>query len=371
MISAVLMLYGPYGQHPWREDMFIRPDKIQKDLQALGFGFDIAMVTQPPNSEDTLPDVRIARNPIYDQATGVLLKADFRPGSIEEYPSIIDHWVYNFQDEVSQPDGTFQPVAHGIGLPAERLWNHKSIQTYGNRKDLMDELLNAHGVGIKTYPALEYDWFVQERGDRELIYKPQGGSLGRGVEVFENVAALRRAIETRRLPSNGLIQPYLNVMNPIQGIVAASEKDKQLLAEFNSKADRPREIRMHVIVTTDSEGRLQVETYPTLKISETNRKFSKRLLYIGLDPSCVGEGSVMYDKTVELAKAVCIAAGRPGKPVPHYYGVFDWLVDGDVRNPEDIRVVDGNCRGPHLPEAATSARDALERALVFSGKKLL
>jgi hypothetical protein len=301
-----------------------------------------------------------------------LLKADFRPGSIKEYPSIIDHWVHNFQDEVLQPDGTYQRTAHGIGLPAERLWNHKSIQTYGNRKDLMDELIKVNGVGIDTYSVLDYDQFAKKHGsDRELIYKPQGGSLGKGIEVFQGLTDLKRAVEAKRLSSNGFIQPYLDIMNPIRGIVGASEKDKQLLAKFNAKADRPREIRMHVIVTTDSEGRLQVEAYPTLKVSETNRKFSKRLLYIGLDPSCVSKGSFMHDKSVELAKAVCIAAGQPDKPIPQYYGVFDWLVDGDAQNPEDIRVVDGNCRGPNLPEAAVSARDALERALVFSGKKLL
>jgi len=366
------MLYGPYAQHPWREDMFHRPDKIQKDLEALGFGFDIATVTQPPGGNDVIPDVRIARNPVYDQTTGILLEADFRPGGIEAYPSVIDHWVYNFQNEVLQPDGTYQRTAHGIGLPAERLWNHKSIQTYGNRKDLMDDIIMSHGVGIETYSVLEYEQFADIHGGaRKLIYKPQGGSLGKGVEVFDGVQELRRALEANRIATNGLIQPYLNTMNPIKGLVPATPADAKLLEELNSTVDRPREIRMHVVTTTDEYGQLQTEAYPTMKISEPNRAFLKYQTGIGIDPSCLAEGTFMHDKSVELAQAVCVAAGEPGKPIPQYYGVFDWLVDGDVHNPEDIRVGDGNCRGPGIPECSGAAREALERALVFSSQKLL
>jgi hypothetical protein len=51
--------------------------------------------------------------------------------------------------------------------------------------------------------------------------------------------------------------------------------------------------------------------------------------------------------------------------------VFDWLVDGDIHNPADMRVGDGNCRGPGLPICASGARKAFEDALVSSAKKIV
>jgi hypothetical protein len=371
MKSSVLMLYGPYGQHPWREDMFDRPDKIQKDLQKLGFDFAIAMAAQAPSGKDALPEIRIAENPIYDQKTGVLLEAHFKPGTIEDYPSIIDHWVANFQDEVLQPDGTYQRTAYGLGLPPERLWNHKNIQTYGNRKDLMERIIEKQGVAIPTFSALNYDAFVDRYGaERELIYKPQGGSRGIGVEVFRNIKDLHDAIQTKRIATNGFIQPYLRNNIPIQGVVPLTDNDATLLKQYNTMPDRPREIRMHVITTTDEAGQLRTEAFPIMKISEPHRKYLKFQLGIGLASDNLGPGSHIYDATVAMAQTVCREAGGD-TPIPQYYGVFDWLVDGDVRNPEDVYVVDGNCRGPGLPVCAAPARDALWRALVYSGKQVM
>ena len=366
------MLYGPFRQHPWREDIFHRPDKIQKNLQALGFGFDVAMVSQAPSGNDQLPEVRIARHPVYDQTTGVLKEAHFLPGTIQDYPTVIDHWVHNFQDEVRQPDGTYQRMAYGIGLPAERLWNHKSIQTFGNRKDLMDALIASHGAGIATYGVLDYQQFADiHGGGRKLIYKPQGGSYGVGVRVFKDVFELQAALRAEKVAHNGLIQPYLQTMNPIQGVMPATSEDAELLRKFNTTADRPREIRMHVITTTDHRGQLHTEAYPMMKVSEPNQQFLKYQMGIGIDPSCLAKGTFIHDKSVVLAQALCRAAGEPGKPVPQYYGVFDWLIDGDVHDPSNVWIGDGNCRGPGIPECAAAARDALERALVFSGNKVL
>jgi hypothetical protein len=365
MKRAVLMLYGPYGQHPWQEDMFHRPDKIQKDLAKWGYDFTIAMVTHAPTGKDEIPVVRVAQNPVYDQKTGVLLEANFKPGRLEDFPCIIDHWVHNFQDEVQQPDGTFQRTAYGIGLPAERLWNHKNVQDFGNRKELMDEIIMNEGVGITTFAVLDYAKFAKQFDSAlPIIYKPQGGSRGIGVEVFKNLKELHGAIRTGQIATNGFIQPYLRNNQPIQGVKPLTETDARLLKKYNTKADRPREIRMHVIVSTKEDGELAVEAYPVMKISEPHLPFLKFKQAIGLDPACLGPGSFIYDKTIALAKSVCAAADAP-----QYYGVFDWLVDGDVHNPEDVYVVDGNCRGPGLPENALPARDAFLRALVATGER--
>lgn len=371
MTPAVLLLYGPYDGHPWQEDMLHRPDMIQASLKSRGLGLDIAMVTHAPTGRDEVPDVRIARNPVYDRA-GKLQQADFRPGSITDYPCIIDHWVRNYQDEVLQPDGTYQRTAYGIGLPPERIWNHKNIQTYGNRKDLMDGIINRHGVGIATYSAADYEKFANRHGqNRRLIYKPQGGARGQGIEVFDTAADVKEALRQKKIAKNGFIQPYLNVMNPIEGVRPATPEDAELLRLYNQKADRPREIRMYVITTTDGDGNLQTEAYPVMKISEPDHLFLKHQLSIALDPSSLGPGTFIHDKSVELAQALCHEASENGKPIPHYYGVFDWLVDGDIYNPAHVRVCDGNCRMPGLAVAATAARDAFERALAQSASRVL
>jgi hypothetical protein len=236
----------------------------------------------------------------------------------------------------------------------------------------MDALIEAHGVGIKTYSVLDYEQFRDVHGDRcKIIYKPQGGSLGKGIEIFNTIHELHDALQTKKIATNGLIQPYLQTKNPIQGVVPATDADAVLLKKFNSKSDRPREIRMHVITTTNEQGELHTEAYPMMKVSEPHRQFLKYQIGIGIDPACLGKGTFIHDKSVELAQAVCRAAGKPGMPIPHYYGVFDWLVDGDVHTPENVHVGDGNCRGPGLPLCAGAARDAFLRALVSSGKKYL
>ncbi|HET6746962.1 MAG TPA: hypothetical protein VFH06_02555 [Candidatus Saccharimonadales bacterium] len=367
MKRAVVMLYGPYGQHPWQEDMFHRPDKIQSDLKALGYGFAIAMVTHAPTGKDEIPEVRVAEDPLYDQKTGILLEAHFKPGNLEDYPSIIDHWVHNFQDEVQQADGTFQRTAYGIGLPPERVWNHKNVQTFGNRKELMNKVIVSEGVGIPTFAVLDYAQFTQQfDAYSPVIYKPQGGSRGIGIEVFKNIKELHAAIQTDQIATNGFIQPYLRNNQPIEGVKPLTKADDELLKKYNTKTDRPREIRMHVIACTTEAGELLVESYPIMKVSEPHLPYLKFKQAIGLDPSCLGPGSFIYDKTVALARTVCAAA-----EVPQYYGVFDWLVDGDIHNPKNVYVVDGNCRGPGLPENALPAREAFQRALVTMGERCL
>ena len=371
MTPSILMLYGPYAQHPWREDMFLRPDMIQRDLNKMGFGFDIAVVTQLPGADDTIPDVRIARNPRYDQS-GTLIDAHFLPGSITDYPSVIDHWVHNFQNEILQPDGTVQRTAHGIGLPPDQVWNHKQIQSYGNHKDKMDKLISEHGVGIRTYSVLNYEEYADTYGGTTpLLYKPQGGSLGLGIHVFSTVKDLEEAIRANVVTRNGFIQPYLKNNGPIYDLTPATKEDAKLLQEFNIENGRPREIRMHVIATTNSSGELSAEAYPMMKVSYPHRETLKYEFGIGIDPSCLGPGTLIHDKSVELAQQLCREAGSNGSPVSQFYGAFDWLVSGSIYDPDAVWVVDGNCRGPGLPVCTIAARGAFERALVSSAHRVM
>jgi hypothetical protein len=374
MTNAILMLYGNYSNeklsHPWQEDMFRRPDQIQAALAEHGLEFHIGLATKPPaglRQIGNVPEIRVAANPVYDQTTGELLEAHFKPGNLADYPGVIDHWVANFQDAVVQQDGSRQRTAYGLGLPNNRVWNARPIQEMGNHKDHMDTVLQAHGVGMPTYSVQEHDKFHDEQGDRKLIYKPVDGSRSKGVEVFANVAGLRRALADKRLALNGIIQPYFDIYQPMPGLVAATPADARTLAEVNARPDRARELRVHVVTTTDDNGELQTEARPTLMHSRLDTDIMRIAGYVSLDPDCLGPGTFIHDKSVALAQAVCAeAARRSGEPISQYYGVFDWLIDGDK-----AVVCEGNCRGPALPVEAAAARESFIRGLARSAKQVL
>lgn len=367
---AVLMLYGHHGEHPWAEDMFRRPEQLQAAFAAQGFRFDIGMALDKPVPGDIPPQrVLIAQNPHYDEY-GEVQEANFRPGSIEDYPVVIDHWVANFQDLVKQPDGGRLRTAYGIGLPPERLWNHKSIQTFGNRKDFMDGVLRSEGVAIDTWNVLDFEELGAVHGDTKVIYKPIDGSRGKDIEVFPNLNALRQAVQMGRLAASGLIQPFFPIHTPIEGLEPLDEAGARVMTYANSP-DRAREIRMHVLASTNAAGALQVETYPTLKYTPPGAEFMKTAGYIALNPACISEGSFIHDKSVALAKTLSLRAGGDGPPIPQWYGAFDWFAAGDIHNPEHVKVGEGNCRGPGLSERSVAAREAFVRVLVASGLRNL
>jgi len=360
------MLYGHHGEHPWAEDMFRRPDQLQAGFAAQGFRFDIGMALDKPTPGDKLPErVLIAQNPQYDEF-GEVQDAHFQPGRIEDYPVVIDHWVANFQDLVKQPDGSLLRTAYGIGLPPERLWNHKSIQGFGNRKDFMDEVLRSEGVAIDTWNVLELEKLGEVHGDTKVIYKPVDGSRSKGVEVFPSLSALRQAVQMGRLATSGLIQPYFPIHTPIEGLEPSDDAGAETMKYANAP-DRAHEIRMHVLTSTTADGELQVETYPSFVYTLPDVEFMTSAGYVALNPSCISEGSYIHDKTVALAKALSARAGGDGPPIPQWYGAFDWFAAGDINNPEHVKAVEGNCRGPGLDVQAVATREAFVRVLAGSG----
>lgn len=375
MKNAILMLYGQYSNengvsHPWEEDIFRQPQHLQKLFRENGMEFHIAIAAHPPTRLRALgevPEIRVAENPKYDPKTGRLVEAHFKHADIREYPGVIDHWVANFQDPVIQPDGSRQRTAYGLGLSNDRLWNCRPIQEMGNRKDYMDAILAEYGVGIPSYRTDELDTLRDRHGDTKVIYKPVDGSLGKGIELFETIAALKSALTQKNIAASGIVQPYLNLSQPIKGVVPANKEAAKVLAKVNSGPDRVREIRMHVIATTDNDH-VSVEAYPTLKYSHPGTPIMQVAGNVALDPSCIGQGHSIYDTSCTLAKAVLAdAAQRSGEPVSQYYGVFDWVIDRDG----NVFVGDGNCRGPALPVEAMAAREAFCRLLTQSARRTL
>ncbi|MDX2775972.1 hypothetical protein PV379_01210 [Streptomyces caniscabiei] len=375
MKNAILMLYGHYFNengisHPWEEDIFRQPHELQELFHDHGMEFHVAIAAHPPSGLRSLgdaPEIRVAENPKYDPRTGRLVDAHFKRADIREYPGVIDHWVANFQDPVIQPDGSRQRTAYGLGLPNDRLWNCRPVQEMGNRKDHMDAILAEEGVGIPSYRTNELDMLRKHYGDTKVIYKPIDGSRGKGIEIFKTVTALKKALVRKDVAASGIVQPYLDLSHPIKGLIPANDDAARVLAKVNCTSDRVREIRMHVIATTDN-GYVAVEAYPTLKYSHPGTPIMQVAGNVALDPSCISLGHPIHDTSTALAKAVLAdAARRSGEPVSQYYGVFDWAIDKDG----NAFVGDGNCRGPALSVEAMAAREAFCRLLVQSARRVL
>ncbi len=358
MTHAILMLYGNHALHPWQEDMFFRPDLLQRDLRAASLEFHIACVVHKPTGRDELPQVRIARDPVYN-LEGVLVEATFGPGSIVDYPVIIDHWVSNFQQEITHPDGTIERVAHGIGLPARRLLNHKSVQYFGNRKDKMHTILEHCGVAIDTWNVWDIDKLADRYGDHPVIYKPLGGSRSKGIRTFDLPADVWVALEAGSLGANGLIQPFFDTTQPLQDLMPLTRYHSGQLLAANARADRAREVRMHVMVTTDSRGQRSAKAYPLVKTSApgTNRLPFHEI--VPIHPDSFPPGSYIYEKSVKAALELAGASN-----VPYLYGAVDWIrVKPSGRDEEQWLVVDFNCRGPGLPYEAIPVRQGFVELL--------
>ncbi len=364
MHNAILMLYGNFALHPWQEDMFTRPDRLQAMLHERGLEFHIGCVTQVPSKKDELPTSRIAQNPIYD-AEGTLLEANFKAGDISKYPVVIDHWVANFQHEVIHDDGSVERVAHGIGLPAERLINHKSVQTFGNRKDYMHKLLENCGVAIDTFRVHEIDQLAAKYGQQPIIYKPLGGSQSIGIATFDSPHDLKKALKAGKLLPNGLIQPFFDVTQPIKNLIPLNNQQAKRLKACNSTANRPRDLRMHVMVATDSQGQRTIKAYPMLKVGAQGANKLPFDQLIALHPDSFPPDSYIYQKSIEAAEALAQTTG-----VPYLYGAVDWLYACPPGKTEgQFLVGDFNCRGPGLWHEATPAREAFVELLASMANK--
>lgn len=310
-----------------------------------------------------VPQIAVAENPLYDERGRLLFATKFNKGSLEDYPAVIDHWVANFQDRVPQPDGSKQRTAYGLGVPNERLWNCRPIQNFGNNKGLMDRVLQENNVGIPTYSKYELDALVSEHPGNHIIYKPIDGSRSRGIEIFDSPGEFARALALGKIAQNGLIQPFLDLRSPVQGLLPAHREAAETLSKINVTNDRTREVRMHVLAHTDTSGNTHAQAYPTLKYRRPGEKVITGASYVSLDPESV---STMRKTSIDLAcQVVSDAAAHSYENVTQYYGVFDWVTDTEGRS----YVIDGNCRGPALPVEAAAARLAFTRTLAESARQ--
>lgn len=363
---AALHLYGHWDGEPTQpvtDAMFDRRDRHQEWLRTpdgdIELDYHVGYVMSAPSPGDTVPsDILIARNPEFD-ANGRLVRADFRPGDIRNYPFILDHYVAGFRQKRTNKEGIVEEFASGIGIEAGRLMNPWQVQNYGNdKRAAARDILEPCGVALKSYDAVltALDRISDEWGDGEFIFKPDSGALSEGIETFFSLSAMHKAIKTRRIRNSGQVQPYIDLTLPIPHLKALDPAFDEQLAAVNGQPDRVREIRMHFFATTIG-GIQTVEAYPMLRSSKPGTKVMTDWLYTPLDPEAFEQN---YPDLVESTKRTAARLLETAK-VSHAYGVSDISIgvsSHGKRNGEAVTFTgDFNVRGPRLPDVSLPGKE--------------
>jgi len=378
MKESVAILYGAHvstyfrGEFPYEEDMLPDRGDIQRQLGEYGLGLSIAVARFRPSGENELPQIRVWDNPVFDRE-GSLVGGELSRGELADYPVVYDRWIDNFHGGVLSGDTTSERNAFGIGLPADRIFNYRTVQNLGNNKRATDKILREAGVAIPTYAANNLEEIEAGEGTKSpLVYKPNTSARGVGVVRYADIDSYRRALAAGDVDPSGNVQRGLDVHAPIPDLVGDTQRDKELLRRYNNDASelRPRELRMHAVAGTDREGRLKIEAFPVLKIGKPGRDTLENDFVIGIDPSCVPEGSAMHDGTVDVMRRSLGAANTgatPDQKATQLYACADWLQDAHGRP----LVVDANYRSPGLSTKARSARGALVRTWAHQTMQIL
>lgn len=162
-----------------------------------------------------------------------------------------------------------------------------------------------------------------------------------------------------------LIQPFFDVTQPIKGLIPLDEESAGRLKVTNARADRAREVRMHVMVATNEAGTREAKAFPMLKTSApgTNRMPFHEV--VALHPNSFPQDSYIYQKTIEVGLKLAEAA-----KVPHLYAAADWLfISLPGQNKELCLIGDFNCRGPGLWHKAIPSRKGFVEMLITTAKQ--
>jgi hypothetical protein len=279
--------------------------------------------------------------------------SDFAPANLGHYALIIDKDVKNFEFEAVAG----VKVAQGVGVHAMQLLNHRSVQQFGNEKDKMDrEILAPTGMALDTYATTEegIEALFEKWGDAKTITKPQGGALGKDIAVHDRLADLRKQIADGEVAPNALLQPFVDLTQPIKGLVALNSEQADQLQAINSRPDRVREVRMHLGAHTDAYGDVHMWTLPTLRVGTPGEAVMKHWEYFALHPDSVPEGSFVHTKMLEIGRRLMQVTGAP-----QLYMAGD-LGRGVTPKGDEIEfAVEANSRGPRMWHGATPARQKL------------
>jgi hypothetical protein len=329
-------------------------------MENFELGLHISRRISPAGQGDTIPKTEVVTTPQWsiDRARDMhdVLgnpESDFKPVDLSRYPLIIDKDVKNF--EFQAVEGL--KIAQGVGVAASQLLNHRRVQQYGNEKDAMDrDVLAPAGMALDTYSATKQglEQLFEKWGDVKTITKPQGGALGKDIATHRDLTELGKEIAEGTLAANSLLQPFIDLTQPLTGLIALHSDQEEALQALNSRADRVREIRMHLGAHTDTAGQVHMWSLPTLRVGTPGEEVMKNWSYFALHPDSVPEGSYVHTKMLEIGRRVMDLTD-----VPQLYMAGD-LARGITPCGDQLEfAVEANSRGPRMWRGALPAREKL------------
>lgn len=343
-------------------------------IGGIALNLEFGYVHGAPTGRDELPtDVQILERP--NLKGGICFPSgdwqSVEPEALEQYPVVLDHWLPQMRYRSMRPDGAIDETASGIGLPAERLINYKTVQDLGNKKDeAAAKVLAPIGADLATLSVSDFaahrESWLDTWGDEPVIFKPRNGSKGKGIEIFDSVVDFEAALASGKLPANGIVQPFMDLRAPIPELKPLNEAFVDQLRTVNSGADRVRELRLHLFVSTQRDIRT-VEVRPTLKVSARGERIMKNWEYVPLDPEAF---ETRHQHLVGMARSIGHQTAQVAD-VPHLYGVADVSIGTHTQlQSAQIFVGDLNLRGPRLPDFGPGIVTPAQKAFVRMHKTM-
>jgi hypothetical protein len=369
MIEAVVFHYGDFQredgrQHPTDEDMFVGRHTYQEHFRN---NFDLDLhISHRINTEATpeweaVPEVEVDVDPVFvpqPDGSDKFLHHHYRTGDLREYPLVIDKDVHNFQSRIVPNQFT----ALGLGLDSRFLLNHRLVQEYGNKKEeKILPVLEEAGIALDTFqPTVEgLDVLFEKYGDIEVITKPPGSALSKGVVIHDSLKDVQKAIIEGDVRPDYLLQPYMDTRQPIPGLKPLRIADQDSLDVINGTSDRPREVRMNVGGYIDAQGKQQLWAFPVLRVGQPDDRILKvPSEFFPLDPESAAEGSFMHTKAIRVGQIIMAQTG-----VRQLYGCVDFSyarLNGSAEAPRDYSF-DSNWRCPFMfPESIFAQRALMD-----------
>lgn len=378
MRPEVLWLHDAYEGtplSPFHDDMFDRMDKLSRmaadpEIGGLSLGTAVGFVLSPPTPGNVKPERVLIGNPVYGN-DGIVEDVHFKLGNIAEYAVIMDRAVrYGLRHRTVNEKGIVEEHATGIGIE-DRVINARSLQEYGNRKDLTEkDILVPARAALTSYGLHDIKEYNKTWGSGPVIYKPIQGSHGRDIEVYDSLGDLRHELNEHpeKIQERAILQPYFDLREPISGLVPKTPAYADQLQKVNSTADRVREIRNHLFISTDPNGDTTVTTTHTLRTGAPGEKYLDKQEYTPLDSEAYKQARPLE---ASMAERVGYAAAKAAN-ISFGYAVVDIAI-GSREGQTLSFALDFNCRGPRNPDLSLPGRDLItdaQRELVLLQKNL-
>lgn len=363
LYNAIAIHYGDYARedgrrHPIDEDMYIGRHMLRDALAMRGISLVVTHRTSAVSydTHDRLPDVEVDLDPVFmaqPDGSDKLVGSRWALSNLASFALVLDRDVQNFDNR----ERTSIATSYGSGLPNRQVVNHYSIHEYGNQKVAkMLPVLQKCGISAPTYRVGESQQLYDTYGDTRVITKPPDAALGQGVVIHRSRYDLKTFIDQTPRHAEHILQPFMDMTQPIPGLRPLTARDAELLAHFNSRPDRAREVGYNFGIHTDLEGKQHFWAFPVLRAAN---KAGELILgspstFIGIEPEDTPEQRFMLNGTRNVARTILEETGAA-----HLYGRTDFAwARGPRANEPQFVSFDANMRSPYLAPQSRFARQA-------------